>query len=96
MWGENESVRSSLTPRNLGVGLKLSCDLFPVESVRKSEGCRRASCGSMVKSEVSHFSGFNGRRQVCDQLVRMLSADWSIEVARSIRGEEDQMARSSA
>ena len=99
IWESKERVQSNLIPRKVGVGLKVSWIWLGVVgegSGRKREGFRWASCGSMVKSDASHFCGLRGRRQVEDQSARQLRADCTESVAQSIAGDEDQMARSSA
>ena len=63
---ENESVRSKVMPRNVGVGLK---DRGWAD--RKSLGWSCASWVSVEKNDTSHFLGLSGRRQCCDHCTRL-------------------------
>ena len=55
---EKERVRSKVTPRKVGVGLKRRR-----EPSRKRLGWRLAWWGSTEKNEASHFFGLKGRHQ---------------------------------
>ena len=59
---EKERVRSKMTPRKVGVGLKRRR-----EPSRRRLGWRLARWGSTVKKEASHLLGLRGRHQYSDQ-----------------------------
>ena len=84
---EKERVRSKVTPRKVGVGLK-----------RRREPSRRRSTwwGSIEKKDASHFLGLRGRHQYSDQRSNRNRAPCVASTAVGTEGEEDQMARSSA
>ena len=82
-----EIVRSKVTPRKVGVGLK-----------RRREPSRRrlAWWGFTEKKETSHLLGLRGRHQYSDQRSNRNRAPCVASTAVGTEGEEDQMARSSA
>ena len=88
---EKESVRSKVTPRKVGVGLKRR----QVPS-RRRLGWRLAWWGSTEKKEASHLLGLRGRHQYSDQRYNRNSAPCVASTAVGTEGEQDQMARSSA
>ena len=59
---EKKRVRSKVTPRKVGVGLKRRR-----EPSRRRLGWRLAWWGSTEKNEASHFLGLRGRHQYSDQ-----------------------------
>ena len=59
---ERERVRSKVTPRKVGVGLKRRR-----EPSRRRLGWRLAWWGSTEKKEASHFLGMRGKHQYSDQ-----------------------------
>ena len=59
---EKERLRSKVTPRKVGVGLKRS-----QEPSRRRLGWRLAWWGYTEKKEASHFLGLRGRYQYSDQ-----------------------------
>ena len=59
---EKESVRSKVTPRKIGVGLKQRW-----EPSKRRLGRRLAWWGSTEKKEASHFLGLRGRHQYSNQ-----------------------------
>ena len=59
---EKEKVRSKMTPRKVGVGLKRRR-----EPSRKRLGWRLAWWGSTEKNKASHLLGLRGRHQYSDQ-----------------------------
>ena len=86
---EKERVRSKVTPKKVGVGLK-----------RRREPSRRrlglAWWGSTEKKEASHLLGLRGRYQYSDQRSNRNRAPCVASTKAGTEGEEDQMARSSA
>ena len=81
---EKERVRSKVTPRKVGVGLK-----------RRREPSRRrlAWWRSTEKKEASHLLGLRGRHQRSNRNRAPCVASTAVETERE---EEDQTARSSA
>ena len=88
---EKERVRSKVTPRKVGVGLKRRR-----EPSRRRLGWRLAWWGSTEKKEASHLLGLRGRHQYSDQRSNRNRAPCVASTAVGTEGEEDQMARSSA
>ena len=82
-----ERMWSKVTPRKVGVALKRRREL----SKR-----RLAWWGSTVKKETSHLLGLRGRHQYSDQRSNRNRAPCVASTAVGTKGEEDQMARSSA
>ena len=87
---EKERVRSKVTPRKVGVGLKRRR-----ERSRIRLGWRLAWWGSTEK-EASHLLGLRGRHQYSDQRFNRNRAPCVASTAVGTEGKEDQMARSSA
>ena len=87
---EKERVRSKVTPRNVGVGLKQR-----QESSRRRLGWRLAWWKSTEKKEASRFLGLRGRHQYSDQRSNRNRALCVASTAVGTKEEEDQMARSS-
>ena len=85
-----ERVRSKVTPRKVGVGLK-----WRREPSRRRLGWRLAWWKSTEK-EASHLLGLRGRHQYSDQRSNQNRAPCVASTAVGTEGEEDQMARSSA
>ena len=88
---EKERVRSKVTPRKVGVGLKQRR-----EPSRRRLGWRSAWWGSTEKKDASHLLGLRGRHQYSDQRYNRNRAPCVVSTAVGTEGEEDQMARSSA
>ena len=88
---EKERVRSKVTPRKVGVGLKRRW-----EPSRRRLGWRLAWWGSTEKKEASHLLGLRGRHQYSDQRSNQNRAPCVASTAVGTEGEEDQMARLSA
>ena len=88
---EKERVRSKLTPRKVGVGLKRRW-----EPSRRRLGWKLAWWGSTENKEASHLLGLRGRRQYSYQHSNRNRAPCVVSTAVGTEGEEDQMARSSA
>ena len=88
---EKERVRSKVTPRKVGVGLKRRR-----EPNSRRLGWRLAWWGSTEKKEASHLLGLRGRHQYSDQRSNRNRAPCVASTAVGTEGEEDQMARSSA
>ena len=86
---EKERVRSKVTPRKVGVGLKRRR-----EPSRRRLGWRLAWWGS-TKKEASHLLGLRGRHQYSDQRSNQNRAPCVASTAVETE-REDQMARSSA
>ena len=86
-----ERVRSKVTPRKVGVGLKRRR-----EPSRRRLGWRLAWWGSTEKNEASYLLGLRGRHQYSDQCSNRNGAPCMASTAVGTEGEEDQMARSSA
>ena len=88
---EKERVRSKVTPRKVGVGLKRR------REPSKGLGWRLAWWGSTEKKEASHLLEMRGRHQCSDQRSNQNRAPCVASIAVGTEGEEeDQMARSSA
>ena len=88
---EKERVRSKVTPRKVGVGLKRRR-----EPSKRRLGWTLAWWGSTEKKETSHLFGLRGRHQYSDQRSNRNRAPCVASAAVETEGEEDQMARSSA
>ena len=88
---EKEEVRSKVTQRKVGVGLKRRR-----EPSRRGLGWRLAWWGSTEKKKASHLLELRGRRQYSDQRSNRNRAPCVASTAVGTGGEEDQMARSSA
>ena len=88
---EKKKVRSKVTPRKVGVGLKRRW-----EPSKKRLDWRLAWWGSTEKKEASHLLGLRGRHQYSDQRSNRNRAPCVASTAVGIEGEEDLMARSSA
>ena len=88
---KKERVRSKVTPKKVGVGLK-----------RRREPSKRRLCwklawwGSTEKKEALHLLGLRGRHQYSDQRSNRNRAPCVASNAVGSEGEEDQMVRSSA
>ena len=82
---EKERVRSKVTLRKVGVGLK-----------RRWEPSKRrlAWWESTEKKEASHLLGLRGRHQYSDQRSNRNRAPCVASTAVGTEGEEDHMARS--
>ena len=87
---EKERVRSKVTPRKIGVGLKRG------KVNKRRWGWRLAWWGYTEKNEVSHLLELRGRHQYSDQRSNRTRAPSEAFTAVGTEGEEDQMARSSA
>ena len=87
---EKERVRSKVTPRKVGVGLKRRR-----EPSRRRLGWRLDWRGS-TKKEASHLLGLRGRHQYSDQRSNRNRAPGVASTAVVTEREEDQMARLSA
>ena len=87
---EKERVRSKVTPRKVGVGLKRRWELS-----KRRLGWRLAWWGSTEK-EASHLLRLRGRHQYSGQRFNRIRAPCVASTAVGTEGEEDQMARSSA
>ena len=88
---EKERVRSKVTSRKVGAGLKWRWELS-----RRRLGWRLAWWGSIEKKDASHLLGLRGRRQYSDQRSNRNRAPCVASTAVGTEGEEDQMARLSA
>ena len=88
---EKERVRSKVTPRKVGVGLKRRR-----EPSRRRLGYRLAWWRFTEKKEASHLLGLRGRHQYSDQRSNRNRAPCVVSTAQGTEGEENQMARSSA
>ena len=89
---EKERVRSKVTPRKVGVGLKRR-----QEPSRRRLGWRLAWWGSTEKKEASHLLGLRGRQQYSDQRSNRNQAHGVASTAVGTEEEEeDQMVRSPA
>ena len=84
-------MRSKVTPRKVGVGLKRRRELS-----NRRLGRRLAWWGSTEKKEASHLLGLRGRHQYSDQRSNRNRAPCVTSTAVGTKGEEDRMARSSA
>ena len=87
---EKERVRSKVTPRKIGVGLKQRR-----EPSKRRLGWGLAWRGSTEK-EASHLLGLRGKHQCLDQRYNQNISPCVASTTVGINGEEDQMARSSA
>ena len=88
---EKERVRSKVTPKEFGVGLKRRRELS-----KRRLGWRLAWWGS-TKKEASHFLGLRGRHQYSDQRSNRITAPCVASTAVGTGGGGgEQMARSSA
>ena len=88
---EKERLRSKVTPRKVGVGLKRGR-----EQSRTRLDWRLAWWGSTEKKEASHLLGLRGRHQYSGQRSNRNRALYLASTTVGTEGEEDQMARSSA
>ena len=88
---EKERVRSKVTPRKVGVGLKRRRVLS-----KRRLGWRLAWWGSTEKNEASHLLGLRGRHQYSDLRSNRNRTHCMASTAVGTEGEEDQMAKSSA
>ena len=88
---EKEKVRSKVTPRKVGVGLKRRR-----EPSRRRLGWRLAWWGSTENKEASHLLILRGRHQYSDQRFNRNRAPCVASIAVETEGEEDQMTRLSA
>ena len=88
---EKERVRSNVTPRKIGVGLKRRW-----EPSRRRLGWRLAWWGSTKMKEASHLLRLRARHQYSDQRSSRNRAPCVAPTAVGTEGKEDQMARSSA
>ena len=86
-----ETMRSKVTPRKVGVGLKRRR-----EPSKRRLGWRLVWWESTEKKETSHLLGLRGRHQYSDQRCNQNRAPCVASTAVGTEGEEDQMARSSA
>ena len=86
-----ERVRSKVTPRKVGVGLKRRR-----EPSRRRLGCRLSWWRSTEKKEVPHLLGLRGRHQYPEQRSNRNRAPCVASTGVGAKGEEDQMARSLA
>ena len=84
---EKERVRSKVTPRKVGVGLKQRR-----EPSRRRLGWRLAWWGSYEQKEASHLLGWRGRHQYSDQRSNQNRAPCVASTAVGTEREEDQMA----
>ena len=88
---EKERVRSKVTPRKVGVGLKRRR-----ERCKRKLGWRLSWWESTEKKEASHLLGLGGRHQYSDQRSNRNRAPCVAFTVVGTEGEEDQIARSSA
>ena len=88
---EKKKVRSKMTPRKVGVGLKRRRELS-----RRRLGWRLAWWRSTEKKEASHLLGLRGRHQYSYQRSNRNRATCLASTAVGTEVEEDQMARLSA
>ena len=88
---EKEKVRSKVTPRKVGVGLK-----GRRKPSKRRLGWRLAWWGSTEKYEASHLLGLRGRHLYSDQRFNQNRAPCVASTAVGTEAEEDQMAKSSA
>ena len=88
---EKERVRSKVTLRKVGVGLKQRLELS-----KRRLGWRLAWWRSTEKKEASHLLGLRGRHQYSDQRSNRNRALCVASTAVGTEGEKDQIARSSA
>ena len=88
---EKERVRSKVTPRKVGVGLKQRR-----EPSRRRLGCRLAWWRSTEKNEASHLLGLRGRHLYSDLRSNRNRATCVASTAVGTDGKGGRMARSSA
>ena len=88
---EMERVRSKVTPRKIGVGLK-----WRREPSKRRLGWRLAWREFTKKKEASHLLVLRGIRQYSDQRSSQNRAPCVTSIAVGTEGQEDQMARSSS
>ena len=88
---EKERVRSKVTTRKVGVGLKRR-----QEPSRRRLGWRLAWWKFTEKKEASHLVGLRGRHQYSNQRSNRNIVSCVASTAVGTEGEQDQMARSSA
>ena len=88
---EKVSVRSKWIPRKIGVGLKRRR-----EPSRRRLSWRLAWWESTEKKETSHLLGLRERHQYSDQRSNRKRAPCVASTAVGTKGEENQVARSSA
>ena len=86
---EKERVRSKVTSRKVGVGLKRRWKL------KKRLGWRLAWWGSTEK-EASHLLGLRGRHQCSDYRSNQIRASCVASTVVGTMGEKDHMVKSSA
>ena len=82
---EKERVRSKMTPRKAGVGLK-----WRREPSRRRMGWKLVWWGSTEKKEASHLLGLRGRHQYSDQRSNRNKDPCVASTAVGTEGEEDQ------
>ena len=88
---EKERVRSKMTPRKIGVGLKRRRELS-----KRRLGWRLAWWRSTENKEASHLLELKGGHQHSDQRYNRNRAPCVASTAVGTKGREDQTARSSA
>ena len=88
---EKERVWLKVTPRKVGVGLK-----WRREPSKRRLGWKVAWWGSTEKNKASHLLRLRGRHQCSDQCSNQNRVPCVASTAVGTKGEEDQMARSSA
>ena len=88
---EKERVRSKVTPRKVGIGLKRRR-----EPNRRRLGWRLAWWRSTEKKEASHMLELRERHRYSDQRSNRNRAPFEASTAVGTEGDEDQMARLSA
>ena len=88
---EKERVRSKVTPRKVGMGLKWRRELS-----KRRLGWRLAWSGSTEEKETLHLLGLRGRHQYSDQRSNRNRAPCVASAAVGTESEKNQMARSSA
>ena len=88
---EKERVRSKVTPRKFGVGLKRRRELN-----KRRLGWRLALWASTENKKASHFLELRGTQQYSHQLFNRVRAHCMASTATGTEREEDQRARGSA
>ena len=88
---EKEGVRSKMTPRKYGVGLKRKQDL----NIRRL-GWKLSSWESTEKKEAPHLLGLRGRHPYSDQHFSRIRAPCMASTALETKQEEQQIAKLSA
>ena len=88
---KKEKVRSKMTPRKVGVGLKRRRELS-----RRRLGWKLVWWRSTEKKEASHLLGLRGRHQYSYQRSNRNRVPCLVSTAVGTEVEEDQMARLSA